>query len=290
MFLIFLVKLLSLLPLRVLYLKSSFVSFILYYTGIYRKKIVIENLKNAFPNKTNKEINKICKKFYAHLCDVVVEGIKFYYITPKKLSKRFTFKNEDVIFNNINKNVFLFLAHFSNWEWFPYFNYRLSILENTNGWAVYLALKNKKTNDFIKDNRSRFNVNMIEKYQFSRIALKNLASGNQNIYGMLIDQSPHSSEVNGFVNFLGLKTPVDFTLDKISHKLGTAIFFVSIEKVKRGYYEVEFLKITDNASKNDEGFVIREYYRLLENIIIQNPQYWLWTHKRWKHKDIEIKK
>ena len=282
---LFFIKLVSRLPFWFLYRISDLLAFILYYTGVYRKNVVLENLKLAFPNKTEKERKKICRKFFIHFTDIMVESLKYFTLSEKKMKKRLTIKNNDIIINNKNNNIFLLTGHYGNWE--SCSGYGIYINRNkTNFYALYKPLSNKKLNVELKKSRERFGVKLIPLGGATKKILNKSKSIKQNIYGIITDQSPQKKGINRFMTFLGLETGVSTHLEFIGKRIGADYFSTRIKKIKRGFYELEFKNINTNDDK-DVG-VIEIFYKELEKQIIEKPEYWLWTHRRWKHKKEDI--
>jgi Kdo2-lipid IVA lauroyltransferase/acyltransferase len=275
----FLIKLLSFLPLPFLYAISDFLSYFLNKIIKYRKKVIIHNLKIAFPQKSTEEISLIAKNFYKNLGDVVVETIKAYTISSRDISKRIRITNIELINAYFEKEVpvIVMTSHLCNWEWLLLSN---CILLDYDVDAVYKRLKNKTFDKLMRGIRGRFGATMIEKDSL----IRNIAQRRNvpRIIAMVSDQSPASAKNNEWYKFFGLEVPFYSGAEKISKMTNYPILFVSMKRVKRGYYDVTFSEVSGLEDKSKEG-IIEKYVQLVEKAIEANPSDWLWSHKRWKH-------
>ena len=274
-----LIKLLSYFPLFVLYLISDFFSFFLTRIIGYRKKVIVRNLKIAFPDFSEAEVKKITHKFYKNLCDVIVETIKAYSISSKQLSERVRITNIDLINQYFRKQVpvIVMTSHLCNWEWLLISN---CILLDYKVDAVYKELNNKAFDELMKKIRGRFGANMIEKDSLIRDIARR--RNIPRILAMVSDQSPASSKNSEWYTFFGKEVPFYSGAEKINQMTGYPVLFVSMKRTKRGYYDVTFSEI--KKLENHESVpIIKKYVELVEKAIKENPSDWLWSHKRWKH-------
>ncbi|MCL1868138.1 MAG: lysophospholipid acyltransferase family protein [Paludibacter sp.] len=271
------------LPLRVLYLLSDVAYFIVFHLVKYRRKIVFQNLKNSFPQKSEKELHKIERRFYHFFCDMFVESIKKMHMSEKQIRRRFEYANQDAVLQQLNagKSIILMTAHFGNWEWFSSFTTHIS--EKFRVAQIYKALHSKGFNRFMLLLRSKFHTVNIERKTLLRQMLKMHSDGIPTVYGFLSDQSPRSSDAEKVgVYFLNQKTPIIFGAEKIAQKLDYPVFYGRITCKKRGYYHCEFIPITLKPNELGEFEITKQFMHLLENDICRQPELWLWTHKRWK--------
>ncbi len=282
------VWLITLLPLRILYLISDFFYFIIYYLVRYRRRVVFTNLKNAFPEKSDREIHAIAKKFYHHLCDSFIESIYSINISAEEISKRYRFKNLEVIqpILNRNKSILMVCGHYGNWEWYN----SMPLYVRQPVLAIYHPLRNSYFNELLIHIRRKFGVVMIpmktsvkEMIAYSR---KNISI----ISLFLADQRPVWSSIRYWTTFLNQETPVLQGSEIIAKKLDHSVVFMDIQKVQRGYYEIFFELISENPRETAENEITEAHTRILERIIRKEPAYWLWSHKRWKHKRADIEK
>lgn len=274
----------ALLPFRVLYIFSDILYFPLYYIIRYRLKVVRQNLKNSFPEKNRKELKKIEKEFYHHLCDYFFETIKLLNISDEEIQRRITFKNIDLVKDLMqgDKSCIMFLGHYGNWEWVP--SITLQFSDDTMLGQIYRPLKNKAFDDIFLKLRSRFGSISITKNHTLRSMLEFKKENKKVLIGFISDQTPSKINIHYWTNFLNQDTPVYTGVERIAKKTGFTVTYLDVIKTGRGKYECE-VKLITAESKSEPEFVITEkYIREIEKTILRQPAYWLWTHKRWKHK------
>lgn len=274
---------LSILPFRILYLISDGVFFLLYYIIGYRKNVVYDNLKLAFPKKSETELLAIRKKFYHHFVDVFIEMIKSFTISEKEIIKRYKYLNIDLIENlqKDNKSVILLGSHYANWEWMI----SLSLFINYKSYAAFTKIGNPYFNKSILKSRSRFGVILKESSKISAEIRLNLKNNSQAMYGLLSDQSPQIHKTHYWGSFLGIKVPVHTGTENLAKKHDLNVIVMTTKKIKRGYYENTFSLITTEPKKYADYEITDIYLRKLEAQIYEEPAYYFWTHKRFKHKD-----
>jgi len=276
--------LISILPWKVFYLLSDFIFFVIYRIVKYRKKVVTENLRIAFPEKSYEEIKEIRKKFYVHMCDMFMEMLKSISISAEETQKHFKYTNIDVIkkLEAEGKSIIFLAAHYANYEW----GNCIDLLTSKNVIGVYKPVKNKHFDEFAKKIRGRFGSKIIPHKKIIRhaISLERKEKGKQ-LYGLIIDQSPREvNEDSYFIPFMGPEVPVFVGAEVLAKKQDMAVTFLKVNKIKRGYYEAEVVLISDDVTKNQNFEATRTYYKMLEEQIRNKPEYYLWTHKRWKLK------
>lgn len=277
---VFTLKLLGFTPFWLLYIIADLIYLISYHLVGYRKKTVIQNLKNSFPEKTDQEIRKITLGFYRHFADLVVETIKSFQVSSQTLKKRFRYKNPEILdeLYNQGKSVALLSGHYGNWEWtiaMPEFiQHQLNV--------IYRPMQNKQFDAYMKKVRSRFGMFLIPAQTSLRTLLELEKSGQLSATYYLADQTA-LYDTKYWMMFLNQETPVFPGPEKVATRLKQAVVFMDIQKVRRGYYEVEFTKLFDDASQAPEYEVTKTHLKFLEEIIRKRPELWLWSHKRWKH-------
>lgn len=279
----FLNWLITLLPLRILYIFSDIFFLFTYYIIGYRKKVILKNLRNAFPEKSEAEIKSIRKKFNRHLGDVFVETLKSVHISEKQTKKRVRFRNPEVFMNlyEEGKSVISVCGHYGNWEWF----HGLPFISNHQAMAIFKEMKNKYFEGFVNDLRGKFGLIPVEmKHSFKSLATFKAQGILTNIL-VVADQIP--SKRDFWTTFLNQETAVFLGAEKIAKKLDQAVVFLKVYKPKRGYYEIEIIPITNDAKSEPDFDITRKHVSLLEQTIIERPELWLWSHKRWKHKKPE---
>lgn len=273
----------SLLPFWLLYRLSDLTRFFLFNVFGYRKKVIHDNLRNSFPGKSDKEIDKIAKKFYKNLADIILEVIKVRTIKLKTLQKRYTYKNLDIIDKQYNngKSVIVTIGHCGNWEWM---GPTLNQLIKHRGYAVLKPLSDDFMEKYMHKIRSRFadEDQLIPfKQTFRKLAkLKDKCV----LSVMAADQTPHKDEINYWSTFLHQDTPFFLGTEKIAKALDHSVVYLEIVRVKRGYYEITARLITDNPKSTGQFEITELFIKELENSIKKNPDNWLWSHRRWKYK------
>lgn len=277
-------KLHAFLPMRVLYILSDILYFPLYYVVRYRRKVVRNNLTESFPEKKRNEIEKIEKAFYHHFCDYVVETVKLMHISDEEMKRRMVFEGLDMVEGLLKEDrlCLLTLGHYGNWEWVPSVT-RWIPGDYTMG-QIYRPLKNRWFDAFFLKLRARFDSVCISKQDSFRAMVLLKRSGKASIVGFIADQTPSAANIHHWVPFLNHETAVLTGPEKIAVKLDTVVLYLDIEVVKRGYYKGTFRLITDNAKNTAEFEITDEYMKSMEKTICRAPQYWLWSHRRWKHK------
>ncbi len=273
---------LSILPFKVLYLLSDFLFFVLYRLFGYRKKVVRTNLELVFPEKSDEERKQIEKKFYAHLCDLFMEALKSRALTEADLNRRYKLLNIEVLNRiELEKNTFVLFAHYANWEW----SVTLNLYVKSLGFGVYQKLANPYFDRFVRRTRAKWKLTLIEQQDTSRVIHENADKGIKAIYGLISDQSPMIKKTRLWLPFMGITVPVFTGAEALARKYDFAVVYAKAVKVKRGHYTLEFIPITESASQTDPEYVTRRFIELVEAQIKESPEFYLWTHRRWKHRD-----
>jgi KDO2-lipid IV(A) lauroyltransferase len=275
----------QLFPLRVHYFFSNLMYFLIYYIFRYRRKVVLKNLTNSFPEKTKAEIKQIERKFYSFFCDCLVETFYYDRVSEEEIKKRHSVLNFELVEKYLaeNRPVILVFAHYNNWEW----NCSLKLHSKYSGNVVYKKLTNSSFDRFYFNLRGQFGIRPIEKSDTYRQLIADLHDKKSAATAFLMDQSPRKNEIKYWTTFLNQDTPVVTGTEKISRKLDAAVIFCNTRKLTRGYNRLEFKLIAEHA-KNTAPFEITEKAtRMIEEMIVECPEYWLWSHKRWKHKRVE---
>lgn len=272
--------LVSLLPFPVLYAFSDFCS--LFARRFYRTKVVRENLRTAFPNKSEKELKEIERKFYHQFCDNFVEVIKMLSMSKEEMMRRMTFGGLDEIRKRHDAGRpfhFLYLSHFGNWEWISSISYHLLPWSTTA--QIYHHIYDKVMNRFFLEIRGQYGGENIEmKETFRRILQFRKQGGNYTI-GFISDQQPKWSSIHHFVPFLNHDTAVFIGTEHIARKVDAFLCYGRMSRPKRGYYHLEVIPLEDHPANVPENTVTGRYFKMLEADIQEHPEMWLWTHKRW---------
>lgn len=272
----------SILPFWVLYRISDGFYFFLFYVFRYRKKVVISNLKNAFPEKSEKEIEQICKRFYSFLCDLIFETIKTLTISKQEAVKRCRLQNESLL-NQLyekKKNIILVLGHYGNWE---LGGASMGFQSKYQLYVLYKPLSNKLLDQLVFKMRTRLGTQLIimEKAYRHMVNFKN--SDEVSATAFIADQTPFPEKAY-WTTFLNQETPVFFGTETIAAKLNYPIVYISVKRVKRGYYEMIPEILCEHPKDTNKGFISELHTKRLEKDIVAQPEIWLWSHKRWKHK------
>lgn len=275
--------LISILPFRLLYIFSDCVYILVYRIIGYRKKTVRENLALALPHLSEKERLLIEKKSYKHLCDMFLEMIKTMTISVKEIEKRFKFKNIDYYLEleKEEKSIALMCGHYASYEWSISINSQITF----DGFAIYKRINNKYFDDLVKKIRSRFKAYLITTKETVPTIEENNEKGIKGLYGFASDQSPQVKQKTYWSNFMGIEVPVYTGAEMLAKKFDMNIMFMNIKKVKRGFYEAELELLTNDAKSVPDFEITETFLRKVEQQILEAPEFYLWTHKRWKHRN-----
>ncbi|MBT8271673.1 MAG: lipid A biosynthesis acyltransferase, partial [Bacteroidia bacterium] len=234
-----LLYLVSLLPFRCLYILSDLVFLLVYFLIGYRKKVVTDNLKLVFPDKSVTEIKSIRKRFYRHMCDLFLEMIKSITVNPSALVRRFQVKNPEELhrLESKGKSFVIMFGHYASYEWSNvvgnYINYE--------GYTIYKPLKNIYFDRLVKRIRSKFNVGLISSREAVNTVKTIAERGKPSIIGFISDQSPKSPKRYHRIDFMGISVPCFTGAETLAKQFSFPVGYLKIEKVKRGYYEVEII-------------------------------------------------
>ncbi len=277
----FFLYLISLLPLSVLYLISYVAYLFLFYVIKYRRHVVLKNLINSFPDKELYELKQIEKKFYKYLADLFFEGIKMISASPQYIFKRYTFKNTELLksLEQEKQSFVMAVGHYGNWEWSvittPMVTSALPLI-------IYKPLNNRTFDGIFRKIREKSGAKMIA----MRIALRKMLQykNQQTCTVFAADQTPAMDGAYAWLNFLNQPTAVFTGIEKIAKSMNYPVVFCDINVNGRGRYHAEFIEITHTPRETEDLEITEKYIRLLEKTINQRPEYWLWSHKRWKIK------
>ncbi len=276
-----LIWLISVLPFRILYLLSDAIYVLMYYIIGYRKKTVRTNLAIAFPELSPDERLSIEKKSYRHLCDMFLEMAKTLTISEAEITRRFTFTNLEVYLDleKQQKSIALMCAHYASYEWLISMNKYTTF----TGYAIYKKIANKHFDELVRKIRARFKAELITTKETVPVIQHNQAKGKMGVYGFASDQSPKAAKAFHWARFMGVETPVHTGAEMLAKKFDMNVVFLKIAKVKRGYYEATFELLSDDVTSVPDYQITEEFLRRVEMQIRTAPEYYLWTHKRWKH-------
>jgi KDO2-lipid IV(A) lauroyltransferase len=276
------VYLISYLPMWVLHLKSTGLYILVYYIFGYRKKVVLQNLRNSFPEKSEQEINKICKGFYKNFCDVIFETVKAFTISKEELGKRcyYTENGKKIIngYSDRKQSIVIVIGHCANWEWVP-LSYQPNFDQVLLG--VYHPLSNKPFDELMLKMRSKFGAHIISMKEFFPFLIRNRAK-NWSL-GLNADQSP-PPESAYWTKFLNQDTAVFNGPAKIAKKFNYPLVYGRTVRVKRGVYEIDIKVVCEEPKNFTEEQITEMHLSYLQENILASPSDWLWSHRRWKHK------
>ena len=270
------------LPFGMLYALSVVLSFVLNRVAGYRKKVIFQNLRNSFPEKSHREISRIANEYYRNLGDIIVEVIKLGRIQPKELENRFELIHRELLTTALNdgKSVIIAIGHCGTWEWM---GTALGLVTEQKGYALTKPLSDKDFNGYMEKIRHRLNPGSTIPFKSAfreMVRRKNEPS----FYVMAADQTPTLDEANYWTGFLNQDTPFFMGIEKIARSLGTRVIFMDIQRTGRGKYRGVMQLVSDDPAGTGEGEITEKYVHLLEKAIRDNPPNWLWSHRRWKHK------
>lgn len=278
---------LSLLPLRVLYAFSAIIQWVVCDVCGYRKQVVKLNLRNSFPDYPERELLLIEKQYYRHLCDLVVEGVKELTLSRKQVMKRYRCINPEVADKYFaeGKSVILLSSHYNNWEWMVL---SLDMHFKAHGVGVGKANSNKDFETLINKARTRYGTEVVFADRVRTVVEQYELQHTPCVYMMLSDQSPANVRKAHITTFLHQPSAMIYGGEYFARKYDMPVLYYAVHKVKRGYYEFTLEPVCEHASELENGAVVEHYVHLLQRDICHAPQYWLWSHRRWKRrKEVE---
>ena len=269
----------SLLPMRVHYVISDLMFWLLYKLVGYRRDVVRKNLTESFPEKSEEELRRIERGFYHFFCDYLVETVKLMTISREEMKRRVVFKHAELVDEIMGSGQSIAL-HYCNWEWVS----SIPLWLNPNAWCgqVYHPLENKDFDKLFLKIRERMGANCIAMQDTLREVVKHKRENQPIIIGYISDQVPYWTNIHHWVNFLHHDTPVLTGTERIVHRMGHAVLYLDIQRVRRGYYEAEFKLVTRDSQKMKDFELTDIYFEMLEKSIRRSPEFWLWSHNRWK--------
>jgi len=267
----------------VLYLLSDFFYVLIYYVFGYRKEVILKNISYAFPEKSVEEKQQIAKKFYKHFTDIMVESIKSFSISEKEILKRYQYKNPELVnkYAKEGRSIALVSAHLANWEW----SISTPLVLDIDLFGAYNKLRNETFEKTLKENREKFGVKGATTANFIKLIKHNFENNVQGAYILLSDQSPHIEKTFHWGTFFGVKVPVHTGAEMLAKKNDLVVINYRAKKIKRGYYETNFELITENPKEYKDYEITDKFLRITERNITEQPEFYLWSHNRFKHKD-----
>jgi KDO2-lipid IV(A) lauroyltransferase len=267
-----------------LYAVSDVLYVVLYNIVGYRKQTVQENLKLVFPDKSEAERQLITKRFYHHLCDMILEAIKSMSISVEDMKARFKFTNIELIkeFEKQNKSIVLMCAHYGSWEWI----FIIQTYVKFRGYAVYKRLNNIYFDKLVRGIRARYNSYLVTTKETIPTLIENKKKGVLTMNGFVSDQTPKKGKAYHWNTFMGIEVPIHTGAEMLAKKLDMPVIFFSVKRIKRGFYETTFQTLAEQPNEYKNYAITDQFLKLVEQQIHEEPQYYLWTHKRWKHRKL----
>lgn len=239
------------------------------------------NLKNSFPEKTEKERIAIAKAFYRNLSDILLEALKGFSMNKEAVIRRYRFLNPEVMnkWFDSGKDIISVGAHYTNWEW--------GIMAGPSQMkhftiAFYNPLMNKFIDSYLRRHRRKFGTELIPTIDVKTAFTEERDKPTTYFFGA--DQSPSNLKMAHWMTFLNQDTACNKGMEFFSRRYKLPVVYFDVQRVKRGYYTVNLIELTSDASSCTDGEITEKYMRTLESIILQKPQDWLWSHRRWKQK------
>ena len=270
------------LPFKVLYVLSDGMGFLLYHVVRYRRRLVRRNLARAYPDKSQKDVKRIERKFYHFFCDYVFEAVKLLRISEEEMRRRFRFTNPELMekLGADGKPIFLYLGHYGNWEYFA--SVPLWVPESITVCHVYHALSNQQMDKLMVRLRERFGCVGMPQNETFHTLLHLIGEGRQPLIGLIADQRPLKKHHTVWMEFLRQPTALITGSERIGVRLGAHFVYGDVEVVKRGHYTITYKEILPD--ENVEFSLTKQYMEQLEHSIDRAPQYYLWSHNRWKYR------
>ena len=269
------------LPFWFIYILSDVLFVFVFFIIGYRKKVVFQNLQNSFPDKNKKEIKVIARKFYHHFCDLTLETIKMSGMKERDYRKRITIKNNHLVndYFDQGKSVIVLTMHYNNWEWSNCFP--LHIKHKILG--VYKPLHNAVFDKYLNNIRAKMGAEMVADSKVLRRVVEAEKKSELIFTWLAADQTPPPTS-KFWTTFMNQETPFFSGPEKIAARTNHPVFFHYNKKIKRGYYEINLIPMFENPKEIESKEILLDYIRRVEQLINTKPEYYLWSHRRWKHK------
>lgn len=277
-------RVMSWFPLRMLYVVADMVAWLARDVVGYRRKVVDDNIARSFPEMPESRRCDISRRFYHFLADYFVETVKLASMSERQMRRRVTVRGIEPVNEALRagRNVSVMLGHYCNWEWVSSLPLHLDLSAGAYAGQIYHPLENAGSDRAFYRLRTRFGARNIAMAESLKRLVEWRRGGHASVVGYISDQAPTWESIHLFLDFLGQDTPVFTGAERLSKMFGAQVYYIDIRRPRRGYYELEFVRITDDASKEELHYVTRRYFSMLEQTIRRAPEYWLWSHRRWK--------
>ena len=275
--------LISVLPFPLLYLLSDIVFVLVYYVIGYRRKTVRQNLALTLRHLNDAERKVVERKFYRHFCDNFLEMVKTMSISEKEIKKRFVFENLDLVheLERKGKSVAVLCGHYASYEWLLYMN---TVLTSHKGYGIYKTINNPYFDKLVRRIRLKFKAELVDMKEAVSLIRKNQKNHIPGVYGFLTDQSTKIWRVPYWGRFFDMEVPMHVGAELLAKKMDMNVIFVITRKVKRGHYSARFIPFDRDPREVPNYEIVDTFMKILENQILKEPEYYLWTHKRFKHR------
>lgn len=273
------IYLVALLPFSLLYKLSDLLYYLLKISG-YRKDVVLMNLRNSFPEKNDAEIEVLCERYFRYLCDLILETFKTLHMTEKQAKERCVFTSApwlDDLYQK-KKSIVIVMGHYGNWEWAgPSFTlgtkYQLVV--------IYRPLSNPYFENMMTRMRTKFGTRITP----VNLTLRKMVEYRNEVTATAFIADQTASKRDAYwTTFLNQDTAVFTGPEKLAVKFGYPVVYMSVRRPKRGYYAVTPKLLFEDPTSTGEGEITQAFTKCLEEEIMNEPPFWLWSHKRWKHK------
>ncbi|MGW8314394.1 MAG: lysophospholipid acyltransferase family protein [Bacteroidales bacterium] len=277
----FAIWLLHILPGPVFYLFSDFFSFFTHRVVGYRKKVVRENLRKSFPQYSLRQLRETERKFYRHLCDLILESAVVHFYSEKQLLDKISCRNPELLdhYYKEGRPMIAVTGHYGNWEYLT----NLGIISSYQEMGAYKPLRNPYFDRMVRKNREKFRAVTAPMEQIARKMFRFERDGVPTLTIFLGDQRPMFHQIQYWTKFMGQDTPMFLGAEKLARKLNAVVVFLKVRKTGRGHYEVEVVPVCDDPGSTKPYEITEKHVRALEDLIREEPAYWLWSHRRWKH-------
>jgi len=272
---------LSLAPFSILHGLARLLSFLLNTVLNYRRTLVEENIAKAFPQNSSEQIKEISKKFYLHFSDLFIEIIKAITLSNRAFKKRYTVSGFDQIEQVLNQNrsAIIMAGHQSNWEWTS----ALSLYTTHRFYAIYQKINNKYFDAFMRKNRARTGLHLLPTYLTKKTIAEHHEKKEVGLYGFLSDQSPTLKKTKLWTEFFGRYVPAHTGAEELAREFDLAVFYMDLKKVKRSHYHAHFSLLTEHPAALEPFVLTKTFLSKVENSVKEQPETYLWTHRRFKH-------
>ncbi|MBR1517545.1 MAG: lysophospholipid acyltransferase family protein [Bacteroidales bacterium] len=264
-----------------MYLISDILYLLVYYVVRYRREVTRTNLQRSFPEKSERERRGIERRYYRHMCDLLVEGLFNMFATPPQIRRRYRIVNREVIdrYYERGQSVILLSQHYNNWE---YMVVSLNFQLLHHGVGVGKPLQDKGIGSWIARRRIRYGTEVVDQTNVREVLDYYDRHHVPTAYMMLADQSPSNTRKSYWATFLHQETPFLYGPEYFARRYNYPVVYYEVRKVRRGRYEIVMSEFCPHPQETQQYDIVKKYVRQLEALLQRQPEYWLWSHRRWK--------